>query len=121
MSDSAILSAPWTPDRTNDTDFMRGVAQMGFQADMGDFAGMAMRHAFERTTAGIIAEDTRIREAEEAAGTANEDWWVGGLVGMPSVNPKAMTPEEFKAQGFDRAGRGPASCSAGRKEAGYGL
>lgn len=105
MSDSAILSAPWTPDRTNDTDFMRGVAQMGFQADMGDFAGMAMRHAFERTTAGIIAEDTRIREAEEAAGTANEDWWVGGLVGMPSVNPKAMTPEEFKAQGFDRKGK----------------
>lgn len=105
MSDSAILSAPWTPDRTNDTDFMRGVAQMGFHADMGDFAGMAMRHAFERTTAGIIAEDTRIREAEEAAGTANEDWWVGGLVGMPSVNPKAMTPEEFKAQGFDRKGK----------------
>ena len=105
MSDSAILSAPWTPDRTNDTDFMRGVAQMGFQADMGDFASMAMRHAFERTTAGIIAEDTRICEAEEAAGTANEDWWVGGLVGMPSVNPKAMTPEEFKAQGFDRKGK----------------
>lgn len=105
MSDPAILSAPWTPDRTNDTDFMRGVAQMGFQADMGDFAGMAMRHAFERTTAGIIAEDTRIREAEEAAGTANEDWWVGGMVGMPSVNPKAMTPEEFKAQGFDRKGK----------------
>ena len=105
MSDPAILSAPWTPDPTNDTDFMRGVAQMGFQADMDDFAGMAMRHAFERTTAGIIAEDTRIREAEEAAGTANEDWWVGGLVGMPSVNPKAMTPEEFKAQGFDRKGK----------------
>lgn len=105
MSDTAILSAPWTPDRTNDTDFMRDVAQLGFQADMGDFAGMTMRHAFERTTIGLLAEDTRIREAEEAAGTANEDWWVGGLVGMPSVNPKAMTQEEFKAQGFDRKGK----------------
>lgn len=105
MSDTAILSAPWTPDRTNDTDFMRGVAQLGYQADMGDFAGMTMRHAFERTTIGLLAEDTRIREAEEAAGTANEDWWVGGLVGMPSVNPKAMTQEEFKAQGFDREGK----------------
>lgn len=57
------------------------------------------------TTPGMVAFETRVANAEKAAGTYNdEQWQVGYTAGEEIPNPHAMTEEAFKSKGYDRNG-----------------
>ncbi len=94
----------WTSNRQPDP-YIELVATQTREMGTGEFARRTAAHAFERTTTGLIQEDTRIAEAEKEAGTFNDQWWVSGLTGLDLGNPKAMSQEEFKAAGYDRGGK----------------
>ena len=82
----------------------------------GEFFRLAYSHAFERTTLGFGLEETRIRQAEQDAGT---DWdpldAIGGNdagIDLPQdredlAHPHAMTEAEFKAAALTGAGALP--------------
>lgn len=94
----------WTSNRQPDP-YLELVAAQTREMGTGEFVWRTAAHAFERTTTGLMQEDTSIAEAEKVAGTYNDQWWVSGLTGVDLGNPKAISQEEFKAGGYDRGGK----------------
>lgn len=106
-------SAAWAFDGKNDTEFSQEWARTQNRMSTWEFLRRQAAHAFERTTIGFFAEETRIAAAEDEAGTywdpaeqlGGNDAITYSISDLQTSHPYAMTEEEFKAEGFDRGGR----------------
>ena len=99
------MSYFWKPAGTS-TEFERQLATESYDPGMGWTLKTKAAQTFGLyTTPGMVAFETRVAEAEKAAGTYNdEQWQVGYTAGEEDPNPHAMTEEAFKAKGYDRNG-----------------
>ena len=99
------MSYFWEPSSVS-TEYERQLASKTYDPGMWWTLKTKAAQTFDLyTTPGMVAFETRVANAEKAAGTYNdEQWQVGWTAGEEIPNPHAMTEEAFKSKGYDRGG-----------------